>query len=116
MKTSLKRKESIGIPNIHKIAIRCHIKPVENFRGFYPLNSWPPSTSDSPLPLVSQIPKAPLVAPELKLMTVRWLTRRTSLRLKRERSPICPQVGVKARCLNHWSESWSIWVSSKSRA
>jgi hypothetical protein len=31
MKTSLKRKESIGIPNIHEIAIGCHIKPVENF-------------------------------------------------------------------------------------
>ena len=36
MKTSLKRKESIGLPNIHKIAIRYRIKPVENFRGFYP--------------------------------------------------------------------------------
>ena len=43
MKTSLKRKESVGIPNIHKIAPRDHIKPVATFRGFYPLNSWPPS-------------------------------------------------------------------------
>ena len=36
MKTSLKRKESIGIPNIHKIAIRYRIKLVGDFRGFYP--------------------------------------------------------------------------------
>ena len=116
MKTFLKRKESVGIPNIHEIAPRDRIKPVENFRGFYPLNSWPPSSSDSPLPLVSQIPKAPLVAPEPKLVTLRWLPRRTNPRLKRKLSPICPQVGVKARCLNHLSGSWRIWVSSKSRA
>jgi len=36
MKTSLERKQFVGIPNIHEIAIRYHIKPVENFRGFYP--------------------------------------------------------------------------------
>ena len=29
MKTSLKRKESIDIPNIHEIAPEDHIKPVE---------------------------------------------------------------------------------------
>ena len=46
MKTSLKRKESVGIPNIHEIAPRDRIKPDENFRGFYPLNSWPLSNSE----------------------------------------------------------------------
>ena len=35
MKTSLKRKESVGIPNIYEIAISDRIKPVENFQGFY---------------------------------------------------------------------------------
>ena len=88
------RKESVGIPNIHKIALEDRIKPIENFQGFYPLKSWPPSNSDSHLSLLSQNPKAPLVAPERKLVTVRWLPRKTSPRLKRERSPICPQVGV----------------------
>ena len=116
MKTSLKRKESVSIPNIHEISTIDRIKPVENFRGFYPLNSWPPSTSDSPLSLVSQIPKAPLVAPEPKLMTFRWLPKRTNPRLKRKLSPICPQVGVKARCLSHWCKNWRIWVSSNPRA
>src|SRR6185312_10420612 len=105
MKTSLKRKESVGIPNIHEIAPRDYIKPVENFRGFYPLNSWPPSISDSPLLLLSQIPKAPLVGPEPKLVTLRWLPRRTNPRLKRKLSPICPRAGVKAKYLNHWSKN-----------
>ena len=114
--TSLGRKESVGIPNIHKIALEDRIKPIENFQGFYPLKSCPPSNSDSHLSLLSQNPKAPLVAPELKLVTMRWLARRTSPRLKRERLPICPQVGVKARCLSHWFGSWRVWVSSKSRA
>ena len=116
LKTSLRRKESVGIPNIHKITPEDRIKPVDTLQGFYPLNFWLPSNSDSHFPLLSQNPKAPLVAPELKLVTVRWLPRRTSLRLKRERSPICPQVGIKARCPNHWSGSWRVWVSSKSRA
>ena len=35
MKTSLKRKESVGIPNIYEIAISDRIKSVENFQGFY---------------------------------------------------------------------------------
>ena len=39
MKSSLKRKESFGIPNIHEIAPENRIKLVENFQGFYPLNS-----------------------------------------------------------------------------
>jgi len=46
LKTSLRRKESVGIPNIHKIAPEDHIKPVDYFQGFYPLNSWPPSNLD----------------------------------------------------------------------
>ena len=37
LKTSLRRKESVGIPNIHEITPEDRIKPVENFRGFYPL-------------------------------------------------------------------------------
>ena len=90
LKTSLRRKESVGIPKIHKIAPKDRKKLVENFQGFYPLNSWPPLNSDSHLPLLSQNPKAPLVAPELKFVTVRWLTRRASIRLKREWLPICP--------------------------
>ena len=36
MKTFLKMKESVDLPNIYEIAIRYHIKPVQNFRGFYP--------------------------------------------------------------------------------
>ena len=76
LKTFLRRKESVGIPNIHKIALEDCIKLIENFQGFYPLNSWPPLNSNSHLPLLSQNPKAPLVAPELKLVTVRWLLRR----------------------------------------
>ena len=116
METFLKRKESIDIPNIHGIATRDHIKPSKNFLGFYPLNSWPPSSSDSPLPPFSHIPKAPLVAPEPKLVTLRWLPRRTNPRLRIKPSPICPRTDVKARCLNHWSGSWRVWVSSKSRA
>ena len=66
MKTSLKRKESVGIPNIHKIAPEDRIKPVENFQGFYPLNSWPPSDSDSHSPLLSQNPKAPSRSPRAR--------------------------------------------------
>jgi len=46
LKTSRRRKESVGIPNIHKIAPEDHIKPVDYFQGFYPLNSWPPSNLD----------------------------------------------------------------------
>ena len=65
MKTSLKRKESVGIPNIHEIAPRDGIKPVENFRGFYPLNSWPPSNLDSHLFLLSEI-HSPSHSPRVK--------------------------------------------------
>ena len=88
----------------------------KTFRGFYPLNSWLSSSSDAPLPPFSQIPKAPLAAPKPKLVTLRWLPRRTNPRLRRKPSLICPRAGVKARCLNHWYKNWRIWVSSKHRA
>ena len=100
MKTSLKRKESVGIPNIHEISTIDRIKPFENFRGFYPLNFWPPSNSDSDVSSLSEI-HSPLPAPEPKLVTLRWLPRRIDPKLKMEQLPICPRAGVKVRCLNH---------------
>ena len=42
---------------------------------------------------------APLVAPEPKLVTLRWLPRRIDPKLKMEQMPICPQAVVKVRCL-----------------
>ena len=66
MKSSLKRKESFGIPNIHKIAPGDRIKPVENFRGFYPLNSWPPSNSDFTFASSQSKSKSPSRSPRAK--------------------------------------------------
>jgi len=59
---------------------------------------------------------APLVAPEPKLVTLRWLPRRTNLMMKRKQLPIFQRVGGKAKCLNQWCKNWRIWVSSKLRA
>ena len=112
MKTSLKRKKSVDLPNIHKIATRDHINPFGDFLGFYSFNSWPPSISDSHFqPPVTSL--APLIAPEPNLMTLRWLPRNTSPRLKMTRLRIFQQACAKARCPNHLYKNWRIWVFSK---
>ena len=66
METFLRRKESIGIPNIHKIAHEDRIEPVENFQGFHPLNSWPLSNSDFTFASSQSKSKSPSRSPRAK--------------------------------------------------
>jgi hypothetical protein len=66
LKTSLRRKESVDIPNIHKITPEDHIKPVENFQGFCPLNCWPPSNSDFTFASSQSKSKIPSRSPRAK--------------------------------------------------
>ena len=71
MKTPLRRKESVGILDIHEIAPKDHIKPVKNLPRVLPLELLATVTLRFTLPPFSHILKAPLVAPEPKPMTLR---------------------------------------------
>ena len=66
LKTFLRRKESVGIPNIHKIAPEDRIKPIENFQGIHLLNSWPPSNLDFTFASSQSKSKSPSHSPRAK--------------------------------------------------
>src|SRR6185312_7598482 len=88
--------ESVGIPNIHKIAPEDRIKPVENFQGFYPLNSWPPSNSYFTFASSQAKSKSPSQSPRAK-------TRDFEMAPKKNKSKV--DEGTVANMSTSWRKS-----------